>query len=118
MFVCQKTPVPFTPFLRYYILKNPAIWLVASILAHNFARFEIGGEMSTILLFTVDYAQEKLMTKFFKTPKNPILGLFLAPFAQIWAKMNFTRKKVCQIFKYSNYLPSRQKSQKLVYHSW
>ena len=80
MFVCQKTPVPFTPFLRYYILKNPAIWLVASILAHNFARFEIGGEMSTILLFTVDYVQEKLMTKFLEKPKKNLFWGYFVPF--------------------------------------
>ena len=101
--------------MRYYILKNPAIWLVASILAHNFARFEIGGEMSTILLFTVDYVQEKLMNKIFQNSKKPYFWLLLPKFGQ---KMDFPRKKVCQIFKYSNYLPSRQKSQKLVYHSW
>ena len=70
--------------MRYYILKNPAIWLVASILAHNFARFEIGGEMSTILLFTVDYVQEKLMTKFFKTQKNPIFGSFCPNLGKKW----------------------------------
>ena len=31
---CQKYTSSFTSFLRYYILKNPAIWLVDSILAH------------------------------------------------------------------------------------
>ena len=32
---CQKYTSSFTSFLRYYILKNPVIWLVDSILAHN-----------------------------------------------------------------------------------
>ena len=36
MFIsCQKSTSSFTSFLRYYILKNPAIWLADSILAHN-----------------------------------------------------------------------------------
>ena len=32
---CQEYTSSFTSFLRYYILKNPAIWLADSILAHN-----------------------------------------------------------------------------------
>ena len=36
----------------------------------------------------------------------------LAFFAQIWAKMNFPGKKALSVFKYSNYLPSYQKSEK------
>ena len=50
------------------------------------------------------------MTKFFKNPKKPILGPFRAPFAQIWAKMNFPGKKGSAGFKYYNRLPSCQKS--------
>ena len=34
----------------------------------------------------------------------------LAFFAQIWAQMNFPGKKAQSVFKYSNYLPSCQKS--------
>ena len=33
-------------------------------------------------------------------------------FDQIWAKMMFSRKNPLSVFKYSNYLPSRQKSKK------
>ena len=32
---CQKYTSSLTSFLRYYILKNPAIWLADSILTHN-----------------------------------------------------------------------------------
>ena len=53
---CQKYTSSFTSFLRYYILKNPAIWL-ANILAHNprpriLSDLGIGWEISiTILAF-------------------------------------------------------------------
>ena len=40
-----KIPLSLTSFLRYYILNNPAIWLANSILAHNFARYGIGGQI-------------------------------------------------------------------------
>ena len=32
---CQKYPWSITSFLRYYILKNPTIWLADGILTHN-----------------------------------------------------------------------------------
>ena len=35
-------------------------------------------------------------------------------FAQIWAKMNFPRKKALSVFKYSNYLPLCNKSEKTI----
>ena len=55
----QKQTSSFTAFLRYYSLENPANWLSASILAHNFARY--GGQISmTMLVFILDYFQEKL----------------------------------------------------------
>ena len=38
--------------------------------------------------------------------------IILAFFAHIWAKMNFSGKKLVSVFKYSNYLPSCQKSEK------
>ena len=41
--------------------------------------------------------------------KKNLLARIWALFAQIWSKMNFRRKKG---FKYSNYLPSCQKSEK------
>ena len=96
---CQKLTYSLTSLLRYYILKNPAIWLADSILAHNwrtriFARYGIGGEIPTkILVSILDHFYEKLMAKFFKKSKNPISASFLAHFVQIWAKMNFPQKR-------------------------
>ena len=65
----------------------------------NFARYGIGGEISiTLLVFILDYFQDKLMAKFFKqSKKKTILG-------QFWA--------LEKGLKYSNYLPLCQKSQK------
>ena len=78
----------------------------------NFARDGIGGEISTtMLVFILNCFQEKLMTKFSKNFKNPILGQFLTLFAQTWVKMNFPAKKL-SVFKYSNHLPSFKKSEK------
>ena len=67
------------------------------------------------LVFTLDYYQEKLSTKFFKKSKKTLFWgdvAILAFFAQIWAKMNFPRKNPLSVFKYSNYLPSCKKSEK------
>ena len=76
----------------------------------SFARYGVGVEISTkILAFTLDYFQEKLMTKFFKKSKKTLFWnhvAILAFFAQIWAKMNFSGKKPPSVFKYSNHLPS------------
>ena len=85
----QMLILSFPFFLRYYILKNPAIWLSNSILVHNsrtriLNRNGIGCEISiTILIIILDYFQEKLLTKCFKkknthihthTLKHAILG--------------------------------------------
>ena len=61
----------------------------------------------TLLVFILDYFQEKLIRNFSKNLKNSILGLFWALFAQIWAIMKFRGKMVC---RYSNYLPLYKKS--------
>ena len=68
----------------------------------------------TILVFTLDLSQEKLMTIFSKKSKKAIWyhGTILAFFVHVWAKMNFPRKKVLSVFKYSNYLPLCPKSEK------
>ena len=68
----------------------------------------------TILVFTLDLSQEKLMTIFSKKSKKAIWdhGTILAFFVHVWAKMNFPGKKALSVFKYSNYLPSCPKSEK------
>ena len=71
-----------------------AFWPILETM--NFFRYGIGGEISIkILVLLLDYFQEKLMTKFFKKSKNPILRAFWAFFAQIWAKKNFPGKNLC-----------------------
>ena len=68
----------------------------------SFARNGIGVEISvTILVLTVDYFQEKLMANLSKNPKDPI-----------WANMSFPGEKHLSVFKYFNYLPFYQKSEK------
>ena len=44
----------------------------------------------TILVLTLDYLQEELITKFIK---KILKILFWDLFVQIWEKMNFSRKK-------------------------
>ena len=92
---CKKNYI--IHFLRYYILKNPAIWLAGSILAiTRDPKFcQIVGQISiTILALNLDYLQEKLTWQNFLTNwKNPIFVPFWALFAQIWANMNFPEKK-------------------------
>ena len=52
------------------------------------------------------------MTKFFKKSKKPYLGTILSPFSSNLCKMNFPEKRVLSVSRYSNYLPSCQKSVK------
>ena len=65
-----------------------------------------------ILVFILDYSQEKLMPEFFKKSKKTHFGVIWGLFAQIWAKMNFLGKRALSVSKYSTYLPSFQKSEK------
>ena len=68
---------------------------------------------TTILAFILDYFKKKNLNKFLinfsKNLKKNVLARIWALFAQIWSKMNFRGMKG---FKYSNYLPSCQKSEK------
>ena len=95
---CQKYTSSIVFFLRYYILKNAAIWLADSILAHN-SRARILPDVAllvistTILVSISGYFQEKLMTKFFKEPNKPYLGAILGPFCSNLSKNEFSSKK-------------------------
>ena len=95
----QKQTSSFTFFLRYHMLKNPAIWLTERILAHNSrTRILPGGKMP-----------RKINDNFFK--KILLLGIW-ALFPQIKAKVNFPEKKALSVFRYSNYQLPCQKSEK------
>ena len=108
MFICMpKTNSIIHFFSQYISLKNPEIWLAESILDHNsrtnFSRYGIGGEISiTILVFVLDYFQEKVI-KFFKKSKKSYSGATLSPFCPNLDNNEFSRKKE-SVFKYSNYL--------------
>ena len=113
----QKYTSSFTSFLRYYILKNTAIWLANSILAHNsrtriFVRYRIRGEISiTILVFILIskisfHFQEKLIIFSKKLKKKNYFGEILGPFLLRFGKNGFSWEKGLSVFKYSIYLPS------------
>ena len=70
----------------------------------NFDRY--GGELSiTMLVFILDYFQEKLTwQKFLKNPKKPL--------PKFWQKWVFLEKRALSVFKYFNYLLLRQNSGK------
>ena len=73
---------------------NPGIWLADTILAFK-SKILPDDEISiTMLVFILDYFQEKLTRQnFFKNPKSRISGPFLALSAKILAKMDFPGKK-------------------------
>ena len=83
-----------------------------SLETQNYARYVC--EISiTILVFIIDYFQEKLTwPNFSKNPKNPVLGSFWALLPKFGPKMNFPGKRALSVFQYSNYLPLCQKSEK------
>ena len=59
------------------------------------------------------------MTQFFKKQKNPILGVFWTPFAQIWAKKEFSREKGLYQFLNNPIIYHGPKNRKkLTSHSW
>ena len=118
LFTCQKYNSLFTSFLRYYILKNPAIWLGDNILDLTREQghcqiwdwwWNINNNISFHFRLFPRKSNDKVFQKIQKKP--PILGQFGALFAQIWAKTSFPRKKGCVSFRYSNYLQPCQKSE-------
>ena len=78
----------------------------------NFVRYGIAGKISaTILVSILGYFQEKLMTKFFQKPYfGSILGSF---YSNLGKKDVCWKKRSLSDFRYSNYLPSCQKSEKI-----
>ena len=57
------------------------------------------------------------MTKYFKKIQKILFwgyGVILVFFTQIWEKLNFPGKKALSVFKYSNYIPSCQISEKTI----
>ena len=95
---CHKYTLLFTSFLRYYILKNPAIRLAYSVLACNL-RTRVLPDMGLLIKYQqqyqfpiLDYFQEKLLAKFFKKFKKPYFGAILGPFYANLGKIDFLGK--------------------------
>ena len=71
VYLHAKNKLHHSLFLRYYILKNTAIWLAESILTHNLrtrilpGMGLVGKYFNNNISFILDYFQKKL-TKFFK----------------------------------------------------
>ena len=74
---CKKHTSSLISFLRYYILKNPGIWLADSIKNLNFARYEIGGEITATLVSILDDFPEQLKAKLLKKSTRNLFGPFL-----------------------------------------
>ena len=123
VFVFTKTrrnevPVSFAKYL-YYILNNSAILLADSILPHNW-RPRVLPDIRLVLIINNNISfhfrlfPRKTNDQFFKKSKNPILGLwgYFGLFLPKFEQLNFPGKKTPSVFKYSNYLPSWQKSEK------
>ena len=112
---CKIWTASFTFFLRYYILKNLAIWLAGSILAitrdPKFCQIcwsNINHNISSqFRLFT----RKTNITKFFKKYKTPYFGAILDSFCPNLGKYEFSwKKRAYSVFQYSNYLSLCQKS--------
>ena len=107
---CQKYTSLFPAFLRYYILKNLAIWLTDSILANN-SRTRILPVMGLVVKYQYislhfRLFSGKLNDKNFQKIQKTIFwghfGPFLPKFGQKWI---FLEKRALSVFKYSDYLP-------------
>ena len=86
----------------------------------DFARYRIGGEISiTVLVFTSDHFQEKLITKFFKKSKIPYCGAIFGPFCPNLDKNWFFWKKgLCQFVNITIIYHSLKIRKKLMTCSW
>ena len=110
-------------FLRYYILKNPAICLAVSILAHNsrtrtFPDMRLAMKSVTVLVFILDYFLEKIIIKLSKKSKKTYFGAILGPFFPNLDKNEFSwRKELCQFLNIPIIYQHAKNKKKLMSHS-
>ena len=102
MFICMKINFIINFFLELLHFKESCNLIGQQHLGHNlrnFIRYGISGEISlTILVFILDYFQQKLMTKVFKKSKKPCFGAICGSFCPNLGKNKFSRKKgLCQL---------------------
>ena len=115
--VCKKQTSSFILFLRYYILKNPAIWLAVPIWGLEFCQiwdwwWNINNNISFHFRLYTRKTNDKTFLK--KSKKNLFwghFGPFLPKFGQKWI---FLLKRARSLFRYSYYLSSCQKSEKTI----
>ena len=104
---CKKQTLSCILFLRYYILKNPSIWLAVLIWGLESCKiWDWWWNINNNISFHFRLFPRKTKDIFYKKIlKEPILGQFWALFTQIRAKMNLPGKKSCQFL----YIP-------IIYH--
>ena len=98
---CQKYTSFFISLFRHYILKNSAIWLANSILAHKLRTRILPGiglvVINNNISFHFSYFQEKLITIFLKKIQKPLYLGHFGPFCPNFGKNVFSSNKgLCQ----------------------
>ena len=118
MFICmqKKKTSSFTLFLRYCILKNPAIWLAVLIWELEFCQiWDWWWNISNNISFHFRLFPRKTKDKIVKiSEKKPILGKFGPFLPKLRQKWIFREKRALSVFKCSSYVSSCQKSEKTI----
>ena len=116
----KKFTIPF--FTEIFHLKEPWKYLgwqhVVITGDSEFARYEIGVEiLVTIIVFILDYFQEKLITKFKETFFGAIgsFWFFLPKFGQNWI---FLEKSLCQFLNIPIIYHHAKNQEKVICYSW
>ena len=121
MLIC----IPKINFITHFFLKILHFKESFSILAHKWrtriCQIWAGSEISiTILVFILDYFQEKTNDKIFqKNPQKPILGPFWVLFLTNLGKNEFSWiERALSVFKYSSVYCHAKNQEELMSHSW
>ena len=101
---CQKYTSSFILFLRYYILKNPAIWLAKSFwpITRNSEFCHIWDwwwNINNNNSFQFRLLTRKTNIKLFKKSQKPYYGAILGSFCPYLDKKNFSEKRALSNFK-------------------
>ena len=112
-----------TSFLRFYILKNPTIWLAGSILAitrdPKFCQIcwsNINNNISSRFRL---FPRKTNMTKFFKKSKNPYLWAILGLFCPNLGKYELSWKNgLSRFFNIQTIYHCAKNQNNLTRHSW
>ena len=122
-FACQKCTSSFNSFLRYYILKNPAIYLAKEFWPITWEPefcqiWDWWWNMNNNISFHFSLFPRKNNDKNFQKIQKTLFwhyfGPFLTKFRQKWVCLE---NRALSVFKYSNYLQSSKYQKKLMTHS-